>query len=341
MVARGRPLAARLGREALESAPLHEAVVSAAAHRVDAGLTLRVMDNEAAKAAILDLAASGGWLSELRAGHVVVQVPVSVVDEVVDEVGTYGDVLGRNYAREDLTADLAEVEGRLKAREDVLQRYLEVLETSGVGAIVAVEREITRVVAEIERENGRLRVLRDQSTHAWLRVDLRFKDRRAPRHDGSSEFSWINRLHVAWLQESFAEGQRGELSRAKAVAPEGFAPFDKTSRFQAVSADDVLYRVQSFKHQPDATLGFWSEALRTRMEQAGYTVLAEQEVTAATGEPGALLELGAADGEQDRTYLVTVFVTPGWLVVVEATGESGRFERRRGDVVAAIEQIAL
>jgi hypothetical protein len=50
-----------------------------------------------------------------------------------------------------------------------------------------------------------------------------------------------------------------------------------------------------------------------------------------------LLELGAANGEQDQVYLVAVFVSGRKLVLAEATGEASRYQTRRGAVLAALE----
>ena len=71
------------------------------------------------------------------------------------------------------------------------------------------------------------------------------------------------------------------------------------------------------------------------MTDAGYTVLSESEIS-ASGHPGVLLELGAANGEQDQTYLVAVFVTGSTLVIAEATAEASRMRTRKDALLAAI-----
>ena len=54
-----------------------------------------------------------------------------------------------------------------------------------------------------------------------------------------------------------------------------------------------------------------------------------------------LLELGAANGERDQTYLVSMFVSGRRLIIAEATGEAVRFRARRDAVVTAIEEMRI
>ena len=75
--------------------------------------------------------------------------------------------------------------------------------------------------------------------------------------------------------------------------------------------------------------------LSSRMAAAGYTLLSEGDIS-ASGHPGVLLELGAANGEKDQTYLVAVFVSGRTLIIAEATAESSRMRARKEAILTAI-----
>ena len=126
-----------------------------------------------------------------------------------------------------------------------------------------------------------------------------------------------------------------------APAPEGFATYGETLPLRAVSPEGLVYRVRVEPHRPEATLGFWSEALRRRMERAGYRVLREAETTTGDGVPVALLEVAAPVGDRDYAYLVGLVVDGERLVIAEAAGEVAPFATRRDDVVAAITGIEI
>lgn len=309
-----------------------------AATHVDASVTLQVDDREKAIAAVVASAEkAGGWFSSLSDESVVVQVPVEKAAETIEGARALGTLVERDWAAQDLDAELVDLRARLASREGVLKRYLDILGTTHANAIVAVEREITRTVAEIEKIQGRIRYLEYRAEYAQLAFSFRFRDRAAPTRDGSSSFAWLNTLDLADLQDDFRRGDFDHRSRGVDVpAPAGFAPGRKASRFHAVSPDDVVFRVRTAKNKPEADLAFWKEAMTTRMTEAGYRVTRAGEIT-ANGVPGALLEVSAPDGEQDAAYLIAVFVDGGRLVLAEAAGEVGRFAARRDAVLAAIE----
>ena len=138
-----------------------------------------------------------------------------------------------------------------------------------------------------------------------------------------------------------ASGCRG----FSATPPAGFAVFATpwwqiAHDFRAVSPDGVLFRIRRADHEPKAELAFWKEALKKRMNDAGYAVQSERDVK-ADGKTGYLLELAAPLGQQDYSYVLAVFDQGRHLVVAESAGEVTRFNARRADVLAAIENIDL
>ena len=72
-----------------------------------------------------------------------------------------------------------------------------------------------------------------------------------------------------------------------------------------------------------------------RMIEAGYHLVTEERIQSGERE-GALLELAAADGEKDQTYLIAVFVDGKRLIVIESAGEVERFGPRREAILSAI-----
>lgn len=327
-----------------EPLPSSEATPAAASRptRVVAGLTLRVDDQDAAAAAAVKAAEErGGWFSSFGSQAVTLRVPVAQADALVTELRGLGDLLERSYQSDDLMAQVVDLESRLQARRKMLDKYLEVLGSASPKAIVQVEREVTQLVAEIEGLEGQLRFLRDRAAFAEVSVSFRYRERQAPVRDGSSSFAWLNTLNVSDLLYDLEYGRRSGRSHAVAVPPDGFAAYDRPTRFQAVSPDDVAFRVRSEEHEPQADLPFWTEALRNRMVAAGYHLDGEQSIQSADGSSGVVLELGAANGAQDQAYLVGLFVTPRRLVIVEATGEAERFQARREAILAAIRAMRL
>lgn len=304
---------------------------------VDGSVVVRVDDRDAAIATVVQQAeAASGWFSTLSEEAVTVQVPVEKAASMLDGAKALGTVAERSWSASELDTELIDLRARLSSRQGVLERYLGILSTTRAESIVAVEREITRTVAEIEQIQGRIRYLEHRGAYAQLTFSFRFRDRAAPVRDGRSSFAWLNTMNLADLQNAFRAGRFTEPAGGVSLpTPAGFAPGKRASRPVAVSPDDVVLRARVAKNKPKADLDFWQEALRTRMKGAGYRITTDTTIEAGD-QRGALLELAAADGTSDAAYLVVVFVDGGRLVIVEAAGEVGRFAGRREAILAAI-----
>jgi hypothetical protein len=314
------------------------------AERLTANLTIQVDDNAAAQAkAIAAAEGLGGWFSALGADSVTLRVPTAKVEPLIDQLRTLGLVVDRGMNREELGPQLANASAALAARRDVLRRYFDLLAIASPDSVVSVESQIDQSIREIEYYEGQLRALTHRAAYAQVDVAFRFRDRTAPAPSGVSSFAWLNHVDLSQLlgafrQDSDSPAAFGTARGAVAVAPEGFAPFAArrgAKAFAAVSPDDVVFRVRTMKNKPEADLAFWTEALRTRLVDAGYRLVGEGDLASAV-EPGKYLELVAPDGERDARWLVGVYVDGRQITVVEAAGEGGRFAKRRDAVIAAI-----
>ena len=301
-------------------------------------LVLQVYDREATSEILIAQAeAHGGWFSSLTDTQVSFRIPNQKLEEFLEFTRTQGKVVSRDYESQDRSAELNGLRLKLKGREEILARYMEVLKDARSGAIVRVEQQITSAIAEIETIKGRILFLENRVEYAQVTVSFQFRDRSAPVRTGHSSFRWLNQLNVSDLMNDFHRSGKGRAS-AKGLSlpvPEGFAAYHERNRIRAASPDGVVYRARIQKNKPEADLAFWEEAMRMRMVEAGYHLVREQRVRSGDHE-GALLELSAANGEKDQSYVIAVFVQGKKLVVIEAAGDVERFGPRQEAIESAI-----
>ncbi len=309
---------------------------------VTASLVVKVGQPADAADALVEYAKSlGGWFQTRSGTAATFRLPGEAVDPFLAKAATLGVVAERRFSASDLTTELIEQRSRLAARESVLDQYYAILSTSTPKAIVAVERQITQLVEEIENLKGRIRFLEHQGQYARVEVSFQFRDRRAPTRDGSSSFAWLNTLNLEDLVSDFQyEAASWDTAPALPATPAGFSAWKDHTQYRAVSSDGVMYRVRSEKHEPQGELLFWKEAMKQRMVAAGYQVASEAEVEAGPVR-GAMLEVRAPLGEQDWTYLVAVFPIGKKLVLVEAAAEITKMEARKTAILAAMSQLGL
>ena len=308
---------------------------------VSASLVVAVSQQETATEAVVAKTRElGGWFQSRTPNAVSLRVPVAAIDTLVAFAEQQGKVVDKSLGREDASQTLADLRGRLAAREKLLDEYYKVLASAGPDSVVSVSYQIVAAIEEIEVLRGRIRMLTDQAEHARLDVSFQFRDRAAPARDGSSSFPWLNTLNVQDVIWSLQTDRPGYRTRGVEVPapPDGFSAWKKERRYRAASSDDVLLRVRTERHKPKAELAFWKEAVRDRMVAAGYKVLSEGDAEAG-GVKGATIELAAPIGTEDWTYLIAFFPNGRKLVIAEAAGQITKFEARRAAILEAIGKI--
>ncbi|MCL2259968.1 MAG: hypothetical protein FWC15_01280 [Fibromonadales bacterium] len=128
----------------------------------------------------------------------------------------------------------------------------------------------------------------------------------------------------------------------KAQAPENFAEYTGTpnTKFKAVSSDGVLYRVSEYEQDAKASLEFWRSAFLLKMKNANYKQEDSLNVSFG-GKPaiGYIFSFETSAGSD--SYLVAAVQFKDKMFVVEATGESAKFETRKKDILDAINKINI
>lgn len=120
--------------------------------------------DEAAQAA----ASLGGYVSDRQssedgAGHhrgtITIRVPSDRFSGAISALGKLGKVRNEGIKTQDVTKEYADLETRLKVKRETAARLREILvrQTGKVSEVLEVEREIARVVEEIEGAEGERR----------------------------------------------------------------------------------------------------------------------------------------------------------------------------------------
>jgi hypothetical protein len=91
-----------------------------------------------------------------RTAHLVVRVPADRFKDAVENLKSLGDVKGETISQQDVTKAYFDLEVHLAVKEQALGRLRQLLATKAarLADVLDVEREITRVVSEIEQLKG-------------------------------------------------------------------------------------------------------------------------------------------------------------------------------------------
>ncbi len=134
----------------------------------------------------------------------------------------------------------------------------------------------------------------------------------------------------------------------KAKAPENFAEYNDTpsgvfwssDKFRAISSDGVLYRVSEYEQKAEASTDFWREAFLLKMKNANYKQEDSLNITLA-GKPAIGYIFSFANSASTDLYLVVAIQSKEKMLVIEATGETAKFEPHKKAILDAINNINI
>jgi len=176
-------LMASLGRSTAQESFLH--------HSLSASVV--VADRDAAAERITSWVERQGGYFVTRSGELVVaRVPnaaLKAVRELLEQVAE--EVVEITPRAEDLRERMLGAEAALRSREEILARNLAYLDRADVAGTLAIEREVSTLLQEIEVLKGRLRKLETDRTFARAEIRLAFLEQSLPERLPSS-FAWIN-----------------------------------------------------------------------------------------------------------------------------------------------------
>ena len=148
-----------------------------------ADIRFKVEDLKKAESAIKSrVKAMGGYISNenqnRQSGNLenawTVRIPAEKFDAFLSDVekeSIYVD--SKNVSAEDVTAEYVDNELRIKSKQKVFDRYLELLkQAKNVQEIMAVEEQIRVIREEIESKEGRQKYLNDQVSFSTITVNF-------------------------------------------------------------------------------------------------------------------------------------------------------------------------
>lgn len=138
----------------------------------------------------------GRMRGERRNGSWTVRIPVDQYDSFLGAVGDIGIPASLNQTASDVTEEFVDLEARIANKKKLETRIIELLENrdDALKNVLEVERELARVREEIERMDGRLRYLKDQTSLTTVTIEVREERDYVPPQ--SPTFS--NRISNAW-----------------------------------------------------------------------------------------------------------------------------------------------
>lgn len=143
---------------------------------------------------------SKGYLVRQGDQSITFRIPAEHFQTVLGEVLKLGDVIHRDVQARDVTDEFFDVQTRTRTLEAMRNRFEELLRRAqNVQEALAVERELGRVVDEIERLKGRLKLLRELIAFSTITIEFRPRVVESLKSDVQLPFPWLKSLSLSHL----------------------------------------------------------------------------------------------------------------------------------------------
>jgi len=109
-----------------------------------------------------------------KQGTLTIRVQAEKYDALLAELAKTGKVMSQNITGRDVTEEYVDAEARLKTQRELETRLLQLLaeKTANLTAVVEVEQKLANVRENIEKTEGRMRMLKDQASFSTITLSI-------------------------------------------------------------------------------------------------------------------------------------------------------------------------
>jgi len=147
-----------------------------------ASLELSVKDTEATRTALLEnTKASKGFIVREADNYITARIPSENLDSYIKEAKTLGKIENESKTGTDITDQYRDNVIRLDNLKNVRDRYLALLaRATTIPEVLSIEKELQRVVLEIERLEGAIKNAEQSVAYSSVTVRFRVKAKPGP-----------------------------------------------------------------------------------------------------------------------------------------------------------------
>lgn len=109
-----------------------------------------------------------------KQGSLTIRVQADKYDAMLAELAKTGKVMNQNITGRDVTEEYVDAEARQKTQRELEARLLQLLaeKTANLTAVVEVEQKLASVRENIEKTEGRMRMLKDQASFSTITLSI-------------------------------------------------------------------------------------------------------------------------------------------------------------------------
>jgi hypothetical protein len=165
-----------------------------------AHLTMAVFQVEQGLAAVERTAREvGGYLASRTDLAITIRVPRARFEAALKMIEPAGDVLHREIKAEDVTDEFFDLEVRVRNARAMRDRLAKLLLQASVKDALDIEKELARVTEEIERLEGKLKLMKNQVAYSTIVVSFQPRATSVRTPSTRLPFPWLEHVGLPTL----------------------------------------------------------------------------------------------------------------------------------------------
>jgi Domain of unknown function (DUF4349) len=142
---------------------------------------------------------NGGYLGQKKDREITVRIPRGRFETTLAAIDRIGDVLHREIQAQDVTEEHVDLEVRIKNARAMQRRLSDLLSRASVKDALEIEKELHRVTEELERLEGRMKVLKDRIAFSTITVAFEPRGAAIVTTRARLPFPWLGALNLPSL----------------------------------------------------------------------------------------------------------------------------------------------
>jgi len=281
-----------------------------------------------------------GYMQRMEGNSLTVRIPSARLSEAFDQIGKLGEITSRSIKGTDVTEEMMDLDVRLRTNEETRNRLAELLKKSDkVEDLLKVEKEMQRVVGELELIKGRIKYLSHAVAYSTLTIALNSPVPQTELRE-VTPFPWVRTLgkDIVLSPGSFFEPSRSWWSWLKMELPETFVKLsEEDGKTRAMSGTGVMLMVRRHENFEGGTMAFWTQIIRRWLVANQVIALSEvKDFELLSGAKGTQFVGTKTLGRKEYQYRLVTVADKKYVTTIECWGIKDEVEK----VKDAVDQAA-
>ena len=146
---------------------------------------------------------SKGYVKFFSNAKIVIRLPGDMIPTIRSSIAEAGFIADERLSRKDVSEIMLELKTRLTVKRKLLQKLYDIFNSAKLAQTLDVEREVGKVVTEIESIKGKIAFYQDRVSLPEITIDVSQSSRGPIGKKAQSQWEWIRKLGIQDLLVSF------------------------------------------------------------------------------------------------------------------------------------------